>query len=268
MNQSLDELRKRPHLSVSSLKTWLSCPRKYRLHYIDQARASHRSIALVFGHAWHEVIGKLLWLHQKGRELDRTFLREHFEAALVREIRSDGPPVLFEDGEDVPALVDTAMRMLEAFLAAVPLPNRVLHVELPFRLELIDPETGEVLPVPLIGAVDAVVEGTESLEVWELKSAKRRFPLSVVLWDFQPTAYRIALRQSPRFPQADTKLKLLITTKSFEPDVQVEDLVRTRADERDLMETAASIHRATLSGCFHPIRGWFCGSCPYAEVCK
>ena len=268
MNRSLDELRKRPHLSVSALKTWLSCPRKYRLHYVDHARASHRSIALVFGHGWHELIGKLLWLHQRGRELDRQVLRQHFEGALVQEIQSEGPPVLFEDGEDVPALVETAMRMLEAFLAAVPLPDRLLHVELPFRLELIDPETGEVLPLPLIGAIDAVFEKERSLELWELKSGKRRWSEDAVLFDFQPTAYRMAMRERDRSGQGGPELKLLVTTKSPKPDVQVETLTRTRADERDLMETAASVHRATLSGCFHPVRSWMCRQCEYAEVCR
>ena len=109
MNLSLDELRKRPHLSVSALKTYLSCPRKYRLHYVERAPASHRSIALVFGHAWHELIGKLLWLHQKGRELDRRALREHFEAALVREIEGDYLNVV---GLPVTALLDLAPELL------------------------------------------------------------------------------------------------------------------------------------------------------------
>lgn len=267
MYQSLDELRKRPHLSVSALKTYLSCPRKYRLHYVDRAPASHRSISLVFGHAWHELIGKLLWLHQKGRELNRRALREHFEAALVHEIQADGPPVLFEDGEDVPALVNTAVNMLEAFLAAVPLPARLLHVELPFSLELVDPETGEVLPVPLIGAIDAVTAEPDGIELVEVKSAKRRWAQDSVLFDFQPTAYRIAIRGLIPKQRNDPKLKLLVTTKATKPDVQIEALVRTKADERDLMETAASVYRANQAGCWHPVRSWACGRCEFAEVC-
>lgn len=268
MNQSLEELRKQPHLSVSALKTYLSCPRKYRLHYVARAKASHRSISLVFGHAWHDLIGRLLWLHQKGRALNRRALREHFEAALLHEIQADGPPVLFEDGEDVPALVNTAMTMLDAFLATVPLPTRLLHVELPFSLELVDPETGEVLPVPLIGAIDAVTLEPDGIELVEVKSAKRVWSQDAVLFDFQPTAYRMAIRDRLGQRGKDPKLKLLVTTKAQKPDVQVEALVRTRADERDLMETASSIYRATLSDCFHPIRSWMCRQCEYGEVCR
>lgn len=268
MKESLEELRKQPHLSVSALKTWMGCPRKFRLHYVERAQPSHRSIALAFGHAWHDLIGRTLWLHQRQRPLDRRALREHFEQALRQEIDADGPPVLFEDGEDVPALVDTAMGMLEATLGAVQLPDRVLHVELPFRLELRDPETEEALPMPLIGAIDAVVESGAALELWELKSGKRRWSEDAVLFDFQPTAYRMAFRRLRTARRQEPKLKLLVTTKAARPDVQVEDLVRTAADERDLMETAASIHRATLSGCFHPVRSWMCKQCEYADACR
>ncbi len=268
MTQSLDELRKRPHLSVSALKTWLGCPRKYRLHYVDKARASHRGIALVFGHAWHELIGKVLWLHQRRRALDMNALRAHFQSALVTEINARGPPVLFDDGEDVPALVNTAMKMLEAFMTTVPLPERLLHVELPFTLQLVDPETGEVLPLPLVGAIDAVFEVDRALQLWELKSSKRRWSDDAVLFDFQPTAYRMAVRGGAGRRAAEAGLKLIVTTKAQVPDVQVEDLVRTRADERDLLETASSIYRATLSDCFHPIRSWMCKQCEYAEVCR
>jgi putative RecB family exonuclease len=270
MHSSLDTLRQQPHVSVSALKMWLSCPRKFRLHYVDRAQPSHRSIALAFGHAWHDLIGRVLWLHQKGRELRRNELRDYFAAALEREINADGPPVLFEDGENAAALVVTAMHMLEAFLARVPLPEKLLHIELPFRLDLFDPETGEMLPMPLIGAIDAVIEDERGIEVFEIKSGKRRWSQDAVLFDFQPTAYRMAVRAAARCPGqlAEPRLKLIVTTKAQKPDVQVEDLARTRADERDLMETAASIHRATLSGCFHPVRSWMCKQCEFAEVCR
>jgi hypothetical protein len=178
--------------------------------------------------------------------------------------------VLFEDDEDAPTLVGTAMQMLDAFLVAVPLPDDLLHIEQPFSLELADPETGEVLPMPLIGAIDAVMGDERRLELWELKSGKRRWAEDAVLYDFQPTAYRMAMRARNErgSAQPEVHLKLIVTTKSKRPDVQVEDLVRTAADERDLMETAASIHRAVQSGCFHPVRSWMCKNCEFADVCR
>lgn len=270
MSTSLEQLREQPHLSVSALKMFVACPRKHSLHYLQKARASHRQISLTFGHAWHELVGHVLLLHQRGVEASADDLRDYFASALTREIAADGPPVLFEDDEGVPELVDTAMRMLAALRAAVPLPERLRHVELPFSLEIVDPDTGEVLPMPLIGAIDAVIGDSRRLELWELKSAKRRWPEDSVLYDFQPTAYRAAMRamaaQARKTPEVH--LKLIVVTKANEPDVQIEDLVRTAADERDLMETAASINRAVQSGCAHPLRGWRCKTCEYAHACR
>jgi len=209
-------------------------------------------------------------LHQKGQRFGIPQLRDYFASVLDQELKSDGPPVLFDDDEDVDALLVIVGRMLDAFLERVTLPEQVLHVEQPFRLELFDPDTGEVLPMPLIGAMDAIVESSQRREIWELKSGKKRWAQDAVSFDFQATAYRMAERQTGRGMQerASADLKLIVTTKARTPDVQVEALVRDEADERDLAETAASIVRAIRSDCFHPIRSWMCGQCEYADVCR
>jgi len=124
--------------------------------------------------------------------------------------------------------------------------------------------------MPLIGAMDALVELSQRREIWELKSGKKRWAQDAVLYDFQATAYRMAERQldTPGRLRSDAALKLIVTTKTRVPDVQVENLVRNEADERDLAETAWSIVRAVHSGCFHPVRSWMCGQCEYADVCR
>ena len=269
--ENLATLRHAPHISVSSLGTWLRCPRKWKLHYLEKAEPSHRSIGLIFGHAWHAVIGYLLLQHQKGRSVPRKEHREYFAMALRQELESDGAPILFDDEEqDEDALLAVGARMLDAFLERVPLPQKVLHVEQPFRLELFDPETGEALPMPLIGAIDAMVENSQRREIWELKSGKKRWTQDAVLYDFQPTAYRMAMqRPSARSNgRPAVHLKLIVTTKAKTPDVQIEDLVRGETDERDLAETASSIVRAVRVGCFHPVRSWMCGQCEFGEVCR
>ena len=184
--KSLETLREAPHISVSSLGMWLRCPPQMRSCTTSRGREpSHRSIGLVFGHAWHDLVGYLLLQHQKGQSSGPSELREYFAEALRRELESDGPPILFDDDEDEDALLTIGGRMLDAFLDRVPLPDRVLHVELPFRLELFDPETGEALPMPLIGAIDAKLsKRSRRRELWELKSGKKRWAQDAVLYDF------------------------------------------------------------------------------------
>ena len=56
MNPVLAALRDAPHCSVSSIKSYLMCPDKYRHRYIEKTEPSHRNIALVLGRALHDAI--------------------------------------------------------------------------------------------------------------------------------------------------------------------------------------------------------------------
>ena len=65
--------------------------------------------------------------------------------------------MLFEDDEDLGQTIDLGIRMLDVFLDKVPMPERVLGVEVPFVIELEHPVTGEIAALPLIGGIDAIV---------------------------------------------------------------------------------------------------------------
>ncbi len=256
---TLSDLRQRPHVSVSRLKTFVQCPRKYSYQYIERQMPEFRSIALAFGSAWHEAIDSYL-VH--GTDTNET--TNVFRDALAREVRADDVPVLFDDDEDLGACVDQGARMLDAFIARVPRPDLVLGVELAFSLELVDPETGEQLPAPLIGALDALVVENDTPEVWELKTGKRKWGADQLEFDPQPTAYQMGARV---FDIETPELKLLLTSKGRKPDVQVERLVRNKKQEDELALLAASVLRAVEAGVDHRLRGWQCKTCQYAGRC-
>src|SRR5580658_1425188 len=170
---TLSDLRRLPHFSVSQLKTYLQCPRKYRYFYVDRVEPEFRPIALAFGTAWHETIGVHLLPPLKDQFLSRQELQATFRDSLTEQVNQDGPPVLFEDEEDLGKTIDLGLRMLEAFVLRVPRPERVLGVEEPFVLELAHPATSEIAPVPLMGGIDAIVVEEGATFVWELKSGKK-----------------------------------------------------------------------------------------------
>jgi CRISPR/Cas system-associated exonuclease Cas4 (RecB family) len=257
---TLAALRAKPHTSISQLKTFIQCPRKYFLQYIKGVLPGFRPLALVFGSAWHETIGQHL-----ARPVPVDELRAHLHDGLVRGLDRDDIPVLFDEEEqDVGTVIDVAMRMLDVFLARVPLPEQVHGVELPFRLKLLHPVTGEFHPVPLVGAIDAIVEQAGRPVVWELKTAKKRWSADQLDFDLQPTAYGMASRA---LGYKNARLTLLVTTKGKTPDVQVENLVRHRRGELELVDTAFAVARAVNAGVDYPNRGWQCRTCPYAHAC-
>jgi CRISPR/Cas system-associated exonuclease Cas4 (RecB family) len=170
-------------------------------------------------------------------------------------------------------------------------------------MQIADDVTGEVLPVPLVGALDAIVEEegggeeeqpreihpgeradvaggntaqrlqaehsrentTPRRTIWELKTGKKKWSRDQLDFDMQPTAYVGAARA---LGHGDTGVKVLVSTKGKTPDIQVERLVRHRRDERELVQVALSVHRAVTAGVNHPLRGWQCATCPFAHACE
>ena len=238
---TLAQLRAKPHTSVSQIRAFITCPRQHHFRYGIKAQAAFRALALVFGTAWHATIGEHLLRSRHERQVPIEELREHLRDGIVRGIAADGPPVLFEEEEqDVGAVVATAMKMLDVFVDKVPLPDQVLGVEVPFSIELTHPVTGEILPLPLIGGIDAIVLEEGNPTVWELKSGKRKWSADQLDFDLQMTGYGMAAR---KLGHGGAHLKLLVTTKGKVPDVQVERLVRHQRDENELAEVAISVER-------------------------
>ena len=46
----------KPHLSYSAISTYLTCPLKYKFHYIDQLPPAFTSSSLAFGSSIHEAV--------------------------------------------------------------------------------------------------------------------------------------------------------------------------------------------------------------------
>ncbi|MDI3290704.1 PD-(D/E)XK nuclease family protein [Polyangium sp. 15x6] len=258
MKASLAELRRQPHTSIAQLRMFLHCPRQYRLKYIDRVQPSFRPIAMVFGAIWHETVDK--YLLGAGPEE----MRELFRGGLEAAVKASAPPVLFNEDEDLGQMNDLGVRMIGVFVERVPRPKRVLGVEVDFLLELADPSTGEMLPVPLVGAIDAVVSTSGRKAVWEFKTAARKWSAPMLQYDLQPTAYAMAARKV----FGKVQVVLIVATKTKKPDIQIEQLSRGKGDERDLAATAASALRGIKAGVDHPVRGSQCVSCPFAWKCR
>lgn len=264
MNQQLIELRKKPHTSISAVREFLICPRKFAFHYLEKAAPEFRPAALAFGSAWHATIGE--WLTKPATEIQPEHLRAHLRDGIITGLNDDGANVLFDNADqDEGTLVDTALRMLDVFLAQVPRPEKTLAVEMAFSLELSHPKTGEVLPVPLIGSIDAVVLAGGIGSVWELKTAAKKWSPEQLEHDLQITGYGIAARE---LGYDGARLEFIVVTKTAKAAVQREVAVRHGADEDELVDVIFSVHRAIRAGVDHRARSWACSTCQYAGACR
>lgn len=264
MTATLSELRKKRHLSISAIKCFLSCSRKYHLAYVERARADYYPAALALGSAWHAAIAG--WLN---RDASDDALEEQLRDDLRERLRRDDTPILFDDAnEDADHFIEHAVKMFKTFRESVPRPRTVLGTEIAFETEIAHPTTGEVLPIPVIGAIDAVaVEDDGVGRLWELKTAGKKWPSSGGATEFDPqvTLYRKAARE---LGYDGVRLRVLVTTKTKEPMVQTLDIDRGDGDEAELAELFFDVYRAIEAGVSFRQRGWACRTCQYASSCR
>jgi hypothetical protein len=117
---------------VSTIKEHITCPRKFTLQYIEKAQPFYRASALVVGTAWQETIGH--WLNGA---TNTDELRAHLRDGIDAGLRNTTIAVLSDDeGEDQGTMTDSAIRMLDVFLAKVARPEITVGVEVAFALEL------------------------------------------------------------------------------------------------------------------------------------
>jgi putative RecB family exonuclease len=250
------------HYSVSSLTCYLRCPRSFAHRYVFETPPSHRPGALSFGSAIHSALALFYARLMRGKdEPTAEVLAADFSEAWSRELAGDLPVLL--DGADTPdTLRDRSVAMIRVFHEEASRPTRVLAVEDTFSIEVVNPETGEVLP-DLVGRFDALVEDGRGTRLLEHKTSSRRYSEAKLAHDLQPTAYSLALQRMGI--DAGVTYQVLLKTKT--PTLELYEVERGPQDHRDLMETIVGVHRAVEAGAFHPIRDWWCQGCVYSGPC-
>jgi ATP-dependent helicase/DNAse subunit B len=249
VDMNLSELRRGRHTSISRLKEFLACPRRFFLRNELKVKPDFRPAALALGVAWHAVVDEWLMRNATTEQLQDQ-LRDHLQAELIE---SDVPVLFDAEDENEGRFIDLAMKMLRTFVIRMKRPDKVIGVEVPFALELVHPETGEVLDVPVIGAIDALVVEAGKTAVWELKTGAKRWSVDQCETELQITMYLHATQEKGL---VDPALRIIVTTKTALPTVQVADVSRVAGDIDELIETFFSVSRAIAAGVDHPARSW------------
>ncbi len=250
---------KRP-LSASQISTYLACPRKWRFRYELGLPAEHRPAALSFGRAVHSAIESLHLAKLEGESVDVSKLVRTFRADWQAELdtglsfKSDeSPGMLRWQGEH---LVSAYARWLGD--------RKVVAAEMPFEVDLVDPETGDVTGERLRGYFDVILEGDV---IGEVKTAARRFDEGTLSRKIQFSAYAYAWRQL-RDRDPTVLVISLLKQKQKQPEVVESVAARTREDDAFFHRLALEVANAIDQSCFPPNPSFMCGDCEYAKACR
>lgn len=245
-------------LSASQLSCYLMCPRKYGFRYVERIEAEHRSSALAFGSAVHSA---LEWFHDEkvlGHEpspLDvvAVFLAD-WDGEQERGLR-------YKEGESADSLAALGMALLRLYLEQFAT-QEVAAVEVPFEIDLVDPETGEVLLERLRGYFDLLWPGDI---IVEMKTSARRFDAADLRRRLQLSAYAYAYRQMHGRDPSIVVINLLKTKK---PAIEVQHTDRVIADDGFLFSLIVNALRGIEAHAFPPNPSWSCTDCEYARACS
>ena len=243
-------------LSSSQITTYLMCPRKYRYRYIDKLEPESRSANMAFGSAVHAAIA---WWWQKridGRSpTDEDALRV-FRADWLSQVETGDLDYGKKEPQEFTAMGESLLQLfMDRFRDELP-----ASVEGFFEVELVDPRSGEVLPVPLIGYTDFVAPGL----LGEIKTTARRVDPKKQ-WSLQLGAYAYAMKAaSGELP----RIQVVELIKTKVPKLEVFDLEMTEADVSWFLEVAAEVFGSIERGAFFPSPGWACGGCEFKGACR
>lgn len=264
------------HISVSAIRSLEGCTRLWWYRYAAGAPPEDTPARLVLGGALHKAMASFYQaLQHNAPEPSLSNLLGVAGSAIARAVAAD-PPILFPDGEGPESLMLEAERLLRAFLEQGYRPARVVAVEEPFALELVHPETGELLPFEerMAGAIDLVAEGPDgSLEIIDHKISSRLDRSKTSRPDLQMAVYAWAAREM--FGVEDVALLFQSVIRTKVPKVIVQHINRVPHDEAEGMESTASALTLIHAAVGHPDgkrlmgrrRSWRCADCSWRRRC-
>lgn len=246
--------------SYTRLSTWLRCPRKYRLKYLDDAVEERTSPALIFGAAVHEAaeayfLGVRDGVIPGADEVIGIFDRAFDDSVELGE--EMGVPVDWGKMKQ-DELRDRGHASLGKFLEKVEKDITVLDVERRFEFEI---EPGRFVE----GVLDLILQGESGVRVVDIKTASSSLGPDKLNFDAQPTVYLLAAEELYGQP-ASFEFWALIKTKT--PRFTVYPVHRNDADRAELLDAIREVEAATALGVFPRRRDWQCTGCEFRDRCK
>ena len=248
----------RDHISVSQINQYLMCPLKYRFSYIDELPKPFKPSDLAFGSSVHAAIE---WWHKNrmnGTGPEWQDVARIFEADLQAQALET---IRFKNGDSLESCLEKGKQLLSVYLRDY-IGFGVRAVELPFRVPLVDLETGEMLELPLDGYID-LVEAEDCIV--ELKTAAKVYDTTTITQHLQLSAYAYAYGWLyKRKPQ----LRLDILTKGKNPALHSFEVNRDKDSLVRFFHIAKGVIWAIQQEHFYPNEGWQCPTCEYYDVCQ
>jgi len=258
----LQELKKKPHLSASSINDYIDCGLLYKFGRIDRVPREFTADSLEFGTVIHKVLADYYQSRITSTPLTLKEMLGLFDD-YWNQTDQRVTDLKYSEGKDFSTYLLDGRELLTAYYEKLPADDfTVLGIEEAFSLNL------DGLSIPIIGAIDLIEEdasGTIIISDW--KTSGRSYSSDEIDKNFQLTVYNMALLSNGyKGREILSKLDCLIKTKSK----KFEQYYTTRSQEEmhrariKIMRVYEGIKREV----FIPNdTSWKCSGCAFKSHC-
>jgi putative RecB family exonuclease len=246
------------HLSYSQINTYLSCPLKYQLHYVDRIKPEFLAASLAFGSGIHEAVAALYQERLIGDCLRIDQLVDIYRQAWINR---ENENIRFFNGDNFESLLEKAQQLLEVFFFRLDPGMTVIGVEEFFQIEIED------CP-PLQGYIDLIEQDQDgTTTIADLKTAARKPPASQADQSLQLICYSLGAQYFGFDPER-LNLRLDVLTKTKNPELVRLETTRTDEDRRRFIRLVRHVWNAIEREAFFPKKDWHCSQCCYQTACQ
>jgi len=258
----ITELRKQPHLSVSSINSYIDCGLQYKFSKIEKRKPDFVSDNLIFGSCIHRILAEFNQEKMMGNLLSSDELEEMFKQDWEKSAK-DKDDIEYSKGKSYRILLNQGVKLIAEFIKSVPEnDNTIVAIEEAFIFNI------EGLDIPLIGVMDLVEEDPDgSLIITDYKTSKRAMSLNEVDKNFQLTVYYTAAKANG-YADREVNLKFDCLIKTQKPKFEQIYTYRSYDHTARALKKIKHVYDGILKGVFVPNdNSWRCSGCSYKSHC-
>ena len=251
------------YVSPSRLNTWLSCPLKFKIRYVDGIKEP-TSPNLFLGKQVHRGLEFFYRHRQDGQDVATAEISNHIVQTWDEAASDEG--MCFDSRDDEIALRSQAVGLVQTYLDGRDSNEGFpIAVESPLECPLVDPGTGEDLGIALFGFVDLVLESPPGVVIVDFKTSARSSAPLEISHEIQLSCYAYAFRHVFGATEKELQIRSLVKTKT--PKV---DFHRYPARDGTHFRRLFAVIRAYLadlrSNRFVYRPGWTCSMCDFRKT--
>ena len=258
-----EEFRKGPHLSSSSIESYMECSLSYRFSRIDKLKPEFKSDNMEFGICVHQTLADFHMERMMGTILQLDRLQEKF-ADHWTERAFDNTEIKYSDENSFDSLMELGKSLLSVYHDNFHEENTtVLAIEEPFIFTI------DNLPIPIVGVMDLIEQDEkDNIIITDFKTPAKSYTEKEVNKNPQLLLYQMATRFSG-YADRNIILKLDCLIKTKTPKFKRYYTARDRRDEIKAERKIQEVWKGITKGVFIPNdTSWKCNECFYKTACN